>query len=284
MTAEIGRRPQHAAQRYAARGWHIFPLHTADKAPANHHGFRDATDDADIVAVWWGENPNFNIGLAPEPCGLVVVDIDGPDARAHAERFGLLEVRTLSARTGRANGGEHLYFRRPPFAVGNRKLAAGVEPKGGSGYVVPPPSIHPSGVRYRFIDRSAPIAELPARAREALRAAQEPAHEHDTGQERIAPGASGVYRRAPALEKRVAAYIARLPSGMHRGDGRNQVAFQLGAALLRDFALDRPDALAWAEAWNASNTEPLSDRELTEAVSNGARYGSHAYGDKLAWR
>jgi putative DNA primase/helicase len=73
---------------------------------------------------------------------------------------------TLTARTG--GGGLHYYFKMPADLIGCRtKLGgwSGVDLKGEGGYVVAPPSGHPSGGCYEWVSGSAadvPVAEVPA--------------------------------------------------------------------------------------------------------------------------
>ena len=46
--------------------------------------------------------------------------------------------------------GRHLYFKMPDMPVRNSagKIAAGIDMRGDDGYVLAPPSVHPSGTRY----------------------------------------------------------------------------------------------------------------------------------------
>ena len=48
--------------------------------------------------------------------------------------------------------GRHLYFRTPEVPVRNTasKIAPGIDTRGDGGYVLAPPSIHPSGRRYAW--------------------------------------------------------------------------------------------------------------------------------------
>ncbi len=99
---------------------------------------------------------------------LVVIDEDGPAGRkslaALESKCGPLPV-TLTQRTGRVDGGRQFIFRRPPGVdIRNSagKLGDGVDVRSIGGYFVAPPSIHPSGKTYEWIDPNCPIAELPA--------------------------------------------------------------------------------------------------------------------------
>lgn len=122
-----------------ARGWHVFPLRPRSKAPATERGWHDATADPGRVREWtWP-----GVGVACEPSGLLVVDVDprhGGDDELHQleHRLGPLP-RTVECLTG--GGGRHIYFTLPAFET-RAELAPGVELKR-RGYVVAPPSVHP---------------------------------------------------------------------------------------------------------------------------------------------
>lgn len=158
-----------AALSYAARGWHVFPVHSVrdgacscgdaecdspGKHPRTDHGCLDATTDEDRIRAWWAEWPDANVGIGTgEASGIVVLDIDaksgGPVSleRLVVERGPLPTTREVE--TG--GGGQHLYFRHPGEPVKTRAgVANGVDIRGDGGYVVAPPSNHISTRNYRW--------------------------------------------------------------------------------------------------------------------------------------
>lgn len=164
-----------SALKYAENGWHVFPLLPRGKFPLikGGGGFLAATTDLVIVGAWWKQQPHANIGLWPGQSGLVVIDLDGPEGEATARELGLLSEPTLECRTGREDGGRHLYFKRPDFPVGNASIGKKIDVRGDAGYVILPPSIHPSGRKYEWCGRIDDIRELPPHIVERLREAQQ---------------------------------------------------------------------------------------------------------------
>ncbi|MEU0646071.1 bifunctional DNA primase/polymerase [Streptomyces umbrinus] len=88
----------------ARRGWPVHPLAPGRKTPAANcedcrrpghthadcdclsagrwcHGFHAATLDQRRIAQWWGAHPQFGVGVACGPAGLVVIDIDAHSAQ-----------------------------------------------------------------------------------------------------------------------------------------------------------------------------------------------------------
>jgi hypothetical protein len=136
----------HAALHYAEHhGWHVLPLEPRGKRPLWGLGWEEASTDLLVVASWWEHQPEANVGVACTG-DLAVLDIDGePGERTLTrleERWGRVPT-TLEVHTGR---GRHLYFQRPEGLVDGWRYG-GLELKA-SGYVVAPPSVHPSGSRY----------------------------------------------------------------------------------------------------------------------------------------
>jgi putative DNA primase/helicase len=159
-----------AAASYAARGWAVFPLRPHGKEPLTPHGYQDGSTDPETIAGWWREWPGANIGVATgSPSGMAVLDVDprhgGDESLRDLEaRYGPLPD-TPTVLTG--GGGQHYYFALPQgVTVRTRKVAPGLDLKGEGGYVVAPPSVHPSGRRYEWeLGRSPddlPLAPLPA--------------------------------------------------------------------------------------------------------------------------
>jgi hypothetical protein len=147
----------------------VFPLKPKSKLPATRHGCLDATKDLETVGGWWEGGPALNIGIATgAPSGIWVLDIDGDAGEASWRRieqeYGTKLPATAEVLTG--SGGRHIYFQLPDFkgAPGIRnsagQVAPGIDVRGTGGYVVAPPSVHPNGKPYAWLDESS-IAEAP---------------------------------------------------------------------------------------------------------------------------
>jgi Bifunctional DNA primase/polymerase, N-terminal len=154
-----------AAIAYATRGFAVFPCMPRGKVPATHHGCRDATKNLALITAWWRENPRYNVAVASGTISKVfILDVDGLDAEASLrkleEQYGALPD-TIESITRR---GRHLFFRCENGAVWNSAgaIAPGLDIRGDGGYVVLPPSIHPSGRPYVWsVDSADHFAEAP---------------------------------------------------------------------------------------------------------------------------
>lgn len=160
------RRPMiRAAIALAKRGMAVFPCLPSNKLPMTEHGCKDATTDPETIEALFGERPDCNIAIATgSASGIFAVDVDGVDAEAELRRLeaehGALPktVEVISAR------GRHLYFKVPDLPVRNSasKIAVGIDVRGEGGYVLCPPSIHPSGKRYEWsVDSASAFAAAP---------------------------------------------------------------------------------------------------------------------------
>ena len=150
----------------AAAGWAVFPCKWQGddgKAPLTRNGHLEATRDPEQITRWWTRWPLAMIG-APVPISMLVLDIDprnGGILDALTAAAGPIPP-TLTAWSGRNDGGRHLYFLRPAGRLTSTKLPTGVDLKV-NGYCIVPPSLHPATFQpYRWDQR--PAAELPPRA------------------------------------------------------------------------------------------------------------------------
>ncbi len=159
-----------AAERYLARGWSVLPLKRGDKRPLiRWETLQQTHADAATLARWFTQWPDANIGIVTgEISNLIVLDVDPKHGGDHSltnleRRFEQLPD-TVEAPTG--GGGRHLYFTHPGGFVRNRAgLAQGIDLRGDGGYVVAPPSLHPSGQSYAWARGHSPdetaVAALP---------------------------------------------------------------------------------------------------------------------------
>lgn len=172
---------------YASKGWRVFPCKPKDKVPACK--WKDeATIDPDNIRAWWGTNSEYNIGIK---CGkesnLFVLDID-PDKGGHESLLTLIADYAplpLSVEQITGGGGRHVFFTYPSVTVGNSagKLGPGLDTRGDGGYIVAPPSIHPSGRQYEWEVSSKPsqteLATIPPWLLDLLTGIDKPNGKHE---------------------------------------------------------------------------------------------------------
>jgi hypothetical protein len=143
-----------AALAYASQGVQVFPLAPRSKQPlisaANGgRGLHDATADHEVIKRWFLDHPIANIGLRTG-VSFDVIDLDGETAIDALEqaRAGRERVRGPVVKTGK---GYHYLVRAT--GLGNRAgILPGVDFRGRNGYVAAPPSVHPDGHRYQWIN------------------------------------------------------------------------------------------------------------------------------------
>ncbi len=159
-----------AALHLASLGFFVFPCAVHGKAPLTEHGHTDASRDSAQIETWWGNSPRANIGIAcTEQTGVLALDFDSPESEDEFEwKFGKLPDTPRN----KTAAGAHYLFRHPTMH-GNEAFHDGMHVRG-SGYIIAPPSIHPSLHEY-FWDRDpedVSLAELPDRVQVAMAAAR----------------------------------------------------------------------------------------------------------------
>jgi bifunctional DNA primase/polymerase-like protein len=222
--SSVAELPLAIATACARRGWPVHPLASGRKTPAANcadcrtashsptncpclpagrwcHGFHAATLDLRRVEQWWGAHPQFGVGVACGPAGLVVIDIDAKPAQPpsrnrilpgipiaeHIDLTGLAtgfhtlgvlaalrgqhspadDETTLKVRT--PSGGLHVWYRatdsrRWHCSAGSsqgRALAWQVDVRAHGGYIIAPGTTTNSGT-YKPVGKVREPAPLPA--------------------------------------------------------------------------------------------------------------------------
>ena len=226
-------------------GWRVFPV-GADKRPLVRDWPNAATADEARIREWWSRWPEAGIGVATgRASGVYVVDIDpGHDGLASWERLEARhgDVISMVSRTG--GGGWHLFFRAPATELRNTagRLGAGIDTRGEGGYVVLPPSPHPSGERYAWSQWRRP-QHLPAWIAEAVQ-------DHAAGAQRAARPEVGVI-----------------------SEGVRNTTLTSYAGALRHVGADEEAIAAALDAINeAAGDPPLPGREVRAIARSVARY------------
>jgi hypothetical protein len=141
-----------AALDLAALGFAVFPCLPQSKEPATKRGFYDATTNPATIRRWFGSPAQYNVAIRTGLASAVwILDVDGPEGatslRALQDEHDALPA-TRQAKTAR---GLHLWWRTDsPVQCSAGRVAPHIDVRGDNGYVVTPPSVHPTGHIYRW--------------------------------------------------------------------------------------------------------------------------------------
>lgn len=280
--------PGGAARVYAASwGLAVHPLHypvapgrcscgsdcgkSCGKHPLLPDWVTAASSDRATVDGWWSSTPGANVGLALNAPAqrsrpLLHLDLDGPDSVAI---LAALEARheplppTLGVRSGRDDGGRHLFFRLPGSVRldGLRSelrlpdMPGRIEVKH-SGNVVVPPSVHYTGRRYQW-EGSGRVADAPGWLLALLR---RPPPSPSSGPTR----SGGALPPSPELIEQLADLLR--PAWPAEGTGHNSCLLAVAGAILAGAGWTSEDTLTLLEAAAPSRARPRP-REAEDAVA-----------------
>lgn len=152
----------YAAIAYSKMGFSVLPLKPRDKIPILYDWTNKASKEISDIKGWWIKTPDANIGIA---CGnksqrLVIIDIDNHNGVNGADNLKMWEhvhgplPDTVTTKSG--SGGFHKWYLLEDDEINilNKvNLIEGVDIRGEGGQVCAPPSIHPNGEPYVFIDK-----------------------------------------------------------------------------------------------------------------------------------
>jgi hypothetical protein len=236
-----------AALAYTQRlRWPVFPLWPRTKNPATKHGFKDATLDEQQIIQWWTKWPNANIGI-PTGIHFWVFDIDprhGGDfsLQVLVHRYGAL-ADTIQQLTG--GGGRQYLYQMPDQQklTCHTGLWPGIDIKGQGGYIVVPPSIHPSGKAYQWDTTKSSILE-----------------------ESLEPASGWLIKAiAETIRQNHSGEPVTVPEGIPKGR-QHTTLFKLGCAMrAKGFERDEIFAALWAA--NEKRCEEPGPRENIERLA-----------------
>jgi len=262
---------------YRAHGWCVIPVPFGRKAPIIQWRTyqRRKSTPAELQTWFGGRESNLAVVCGKISGNLVVLDFD--DVAVYHKFFNTekIESGTLVVRTG--SGKRHVYFRAldpvPSFKIPQLKL----EVRSDGNIVVLPPSMHPCGRRYEFVNSNVgdmPIVpNLPGAVLDITKEKFGVDITFDIGTPRL-PKWKWKFRepyRGPDPP-----CISKLLEGAPEGF-RNEAAARLVSYFLTVRKLGSGEAWRNLKKWNMCNSLHLHARELRSVFNSIAR-GGYTYG------
>lgn len=218
---------------YAYLQFSVIPIGNDKKPLIEWRKNQKEMADHETIRKWFQDYPNANIGIVTgQISGIVVIDI---------EKGGSIDdlPETVCAKTG--GGGWHFYYRHPGHFVQNKtRIRDLTDIRGDGGYVIAPPSNHPSGEKYEWLKQpgTTKLADLPSWVLEET--------------------------KKLLIEKDWKSILTGVPQGE-----RNNDAAVVAGKLLQAFPQKDWETFVWPllKDWNQQNQPPISDQEL-RAVYN----------------
>jgi hypothetical protein len=253
-----------AALEYAGRGWPVLPLKPRDKVPDGAlvpHGLKESSTDQATLEGWWEASPAANIGLRTGVAfDALDVDTDGWKSLAClVDENGCLP----SGPVVMTANGAHYWFK--VTGQGNRaRFRPGLDWRGQAGYVLAPPSVHPSGSLYEWAipPDEAELVAAPAWLVEQLTRRPAPPTQPSRQVDTSAYGRRAIEGEAGKVT---------LASVGERNAKLNEAAFALGQ-LVGSGVLDVDDVIA-ALLTAAARCGLNDETEVRRTIASGLRAG-----------
>jgi len=220
-----------AALEYLKLGFSVFPIGTNKKPLKSWKEFQQRFATVAEVEQWFKEFPEANVGIVTGAISkIVVVDV---------EKVGSTEGLTPTVMSSTGGGGFHFYYKHPGFDIRNdvKKLRKLTDFRGDGGYVVAPPSIHPSGKLYEWqvLPGSADFADLP----------------------------DWILKAKRANTKAKVDWREKLTTAVSEGSRNNSAAENAGKILsVLPQELWESEGWPFIQNWNSKNKPPMSFAEL----------------------
>lgn len=226
---------------YVNLGWSILPVRPDDKRPymTNWLQYQKTKADRNLVTSWFSSLSNAGVGLVTgRISGVVVLDVEH-DCPIPIEDILRKYPTGMISKSG--GGGRHLFYNYPRGVgrISNRvRIFEGADLRADGGFIVLPPTLHPSGGRYEWLSRG-PMGAFP---RELLDMQSRPKVQEGDG------------------------WITEALRGVSEG-GRNDTCARLaGYFFKKGVNSDIVEALLLE--WNEKNDPPLPIKEVRTTIKS----------------
>jgi hypothetical protein len=236
-------RCEKAALRYLELGWSVIPL-GLDKRPMLYEwrSFQKRHPMPAQIHEWWNQWPDSGVGvITGQISNIIVVDLDSDKAVDYYTSKKVEPSPTVITAKG-----YHVYFKHPftEQHIGNSVNSdIGIDIRGEGGYVVAPPSVHPTGIRYEWRQDRHPWCMSLAQFPEEFAKKKREYQGNETDEQHWA---------VEALQ------------GISEG-GRNNLCAQLAGRLILK-GLGCREVYEILSMWNERNNPPLPEREVETTV------------------
>lgn len=236
-------------EEYIGSGWNILPVKPDEKRPymTNWLQYTKSKPPKEKVKEWFLALSGAGVGVVTgRVSNMVVLDVESY-CPTPIEKLLEMYPTQMYSRTG--SGGYHLFYQYPMSMpkVSNRvRLMEGVDLRADGGFIVLPPTLHPSGNRYQWVKRG-PLGTFP---KSLLNLDSQPKTTHSEG------------------------WITELLRGVSEG-GRNDACARLaGYFFKKGLTYDIVETLLME--WNERNDPPMTAREMRTTIKSIER--NHAIG------
>lgn len=228
-------------KEYANHGWSILPVKPDEKRPYMQNWLQYTKERAgeQVLSGWFTHLSGAGVGVVTgKISGILVLDVESHCPQPIEEILRKYPTNMVS-RTG--SGGYHLFYQYPSNKgrVSNRvRLFDGVDLRADGGFIVLPPTKHPSGGKYEWVNKGMPSV-FPSSILEVEGQPTNPAGE---------------------------AWISELLRGVTEG-GRNDAAARLaGYFFKKGISYDIIESLLME--WNERNDPPLPTGEIRTTIKS----------------
>ena len=234
---------ERAAHAYLDLGFSVMPIGDDKRPIEKWEHLQGERPSHDRIVDWWTRYPHANVGIITGlVSGIFVLDIDKPEAKHFVKDRGF--PHTPISTTSK---GHHLFFDYPSVLLGNRSDAKlGMDIRGEGGYVVAPPSYHPSGFQYQWTTMhlwNTKIAEAP---------------------DWLIDWCADLNRS----NERQKGWQNEILEGVTDGGRNNAAASLAGRFFNKDLSV--PEITEILLMWNERNDPPLPEEEIIRTVSSMA--------------
>lgn len=236
------------ATTYHDHGFCVVPVPYGKKHPfIDWKQYQTERPSRDQVVEWFkGLELNFALICGKVSDNFIVLDFDDPTFYSKFFDPQKIEAITPVVKTGR--GGIHVYLRNDESIQVQHYSEIKLDVIGDGGLVIAPPSLHPNGNYYEFLNGF----------RDPLRI---------TGIEKTIEEKL----RSLGIESKKKS-IKQIVSGVQSGE-RNTDAFRYARFMLGFIGLDKTCVWNELQRWNYGNNPPLSEDELRTVFDSACNYG-----------